>query len=151
VVGIVEERIQQDDCRNGFMLDGFPRTTVQADALAQMLEKRGLKIDHVVCMQVDKDELISRLGGRRTCRNCGEPYHVLFDPPRLKGRCDKCGGELYQRDDDEDEPIRSRLETYENQTQPLIAYYDKCGILRPVEGLGSPEEVYGRIRKILNA
>lgn len=149
VVGIVEERIQRSDCQKGFMLDGFPRTTVQAGALTEMLDKRHLKIDHVVCIQVDKDELIRRLSGRRTCRNCMAPYHVVFNPPKEEGVCDKCGGELYQRDDDQEEAIRARLETYQKQTQPLIEYYEARALLGAVDGSGAMEEVYARIRRVL--
>jgi len=147
VVGIVEERIQQPDCRNGFMLDGFPRTTAQADALAQMLSKKGLRLDHVVSIEVDNEELVRRLSGRRTCRQCMAPYHIEFNPPEKEGVCDRCGGALYQRDDDREEAIRARLLTYERQTRPLIDYYSKLGLLRPVDGTGSVDEVYGRIRQ----
>jgi adenylate kinase len=149
VVGIVEERIQQPDCGKGFMLDGFPRTTGQADALSAMLAKKGMKMDHVVCLEADNQALIARLSGRRTCRNCMAPYHVSFNPPQVKGVCDQCGGELYQRDDDREEAIRARLETYQRQTQPLIDYYRQRDLLRPVDGLGSLDEVYQRIRKAL--
>jgi adenylate kinase len=150
VVGIVEERIQQPDCARGFMLDGFPRTTAQADALATMLDKKGLKLDHVVCIEADKEELVKRLSGRRTCRQCMAPYHVLFNPPKKEGVCDKCGGELYQRDDDKEEAIRARLVTYESQTAPLIAYYEERGLLRRVNGLGTVEEVYERIKQAIS-
>lgn len=150
VVGIVEERIQQPDCAKGFMLDGFPRTTAQADALADMLERKGLKLDHVVCLEADNEELIKRLSGRRTCKQCMAPYHVVFNPPRKEGVCDKCGGELYQRDDDKEEAIRARLVTYNNQTAPLIAYYEARGILRRVNGLGTVEEVYQRIKRAIS-
>jgi len=150
VVGIVEERIQQPDCAKGFMLDGFPRTTAQADALATMLDKKGLKLDHVVCIEADREELVKRLSGRRTCRQCMAPYHVLFNPPKKEGVCDKCGGELYQRDDDKEEAIRARLVTYESQTAPLIAYYEERGILRRVNGLGTVEEVYERIKRAIS-
>jgi adenylate kinase len=150
VIGIVEERIQQDDCRGGFMLDGFPRTTAQAQALDDMLEKKGLKLDHVVCIEVDTEELVRRLSGRRTCRNCMAPYHVEFNPPKVDGVCDRCGSELYQRDDDKEEAIRNRLKTYEAQTAPLISYYTERGLLRTVEGKGSVEEVFRRIQEILD-
>ncbi len=131
------------------MLDGFPRTTGQADALSSMLAKKGMKIDHVVCLEADNQELTERLSGRRTCRSCMAPYHVTFHPPKDEGVCDKCGGELYQRDDDQEEAIRARLETYQRQTQPLIDYYRKKDLLRSVDGLGALEEVYQRIRKAL--
>ena len=149
VVGIVADRIQQQDCSHGFMLDGFPRTTVQADALADMLGKQGRKIDHVVCIQADNEELVARLSGRRTCRACMAPYHIKFNLPQKEGVCDKCGGELYQRDDDQEKAIRARLVTYENQTQPLIKYYEKLSLLRPVDGVGGLNEVYSRIKKAL--
>jgi adenylate kinase len=149
VVGIVGERIQQPDCRKGFMLDGFPRTVGQADALSRMLEQRDLRLDHVICMEADNEELVRRLSGRRTCRRCMAPYHVTFNAPKVSGVCDKCGGDLYQRDDDQEKAIRARLVTYEKQTQPLIAYYRQQGLLRPVDGLGPMEEVYRRIRKAM--
>jgi adenylate kinase len=149
VIEIVGERIEEPDCTDGFLLDGFPRTTSQADALAGMLSKAAREIDHVICIQVEKEEVVERLSGRRSCRACGFPYHVLFNPPAKEGVCDKCGGELYQRDDDREEAIRQRLETYENQTQPLIDYYRQRGLLRPVEGRGDVEAVYDRIRSAL--
>ena len=149
VIGIVADRIQQQDCSHGFMLDGFPRTTAQADALADMLGKQGRKIDHVVCIQANNEELVARLSGRRTCRACMAPYHIKFNPPQQEGVCDKCGGELYQRDDDQEKAIRARLVTYENQTQPLIKYYEKLSLLRPVDGVGGLNEVYSRIKKAL--
>lgn len=149
VVGIVEERIQQDDCRKGFMLDGFPRTTAQADALSGMMANKGIKLDHVVCLDADKEELVRRLSGRRTCRQCMAPYHVEFNPPAQAGVCDRCGGELYQRDDDKEEAIRARLVTYDKQTQPLIEYYRTRGLLRMVDGLGPVDEVYQRIKGVL--
>jgi adenylate kinase len=149
VVGIVADRIEQQDCAHGFMLDGFPRTTAQADALTDMLGKQGRKIDHVVCIQADNEELVSRLRGRRTCRACMAPYHIRFNRPQKDGVCDKCGGELYQRDDDQEKAIRARLTTYENQTQPLIQYYEDLDLLRPVDGVGGLDEVYARIKKAL--
>lgn len=150
VTGIVEERIQEPDCQKGFLLDGFPRNRAQAGALADMLDKRGLRIDHVICIRVENQELIARLVGRRTCRNCMAPYHIQFNPPKVDGKCDKCGGELYQRDDDREESIRSRLETYERETEPLITYYGQRETLRPVDGLGSPAEIYDRIRQVIS-
>ncbi len=149
VVGIVAERIAKPDCDKGFMLDGFPRTIPQADALGAMLKKKGKTINHVVCIQVDNEELVGRLTGRRTCRACMAPYHVKFNPPKKAGVCDKCGGELYQRDDDTEKAIRSRLKTYADQTEPLIAYYRKQSLLRPVDGKGKMEEIFARIQKAL--
>jgi len=147
VIGLVEERTKAPDCKSGFMLDGFPRTVAQADALGTMLARQGRKIDHVVAMEVNADELVARLSGRRTCRTCGTPYHIEFTPPKKPGICDKDGGELYQRDDDKEAAIRQRLTTYDAQTLPLITYYAQRGLLRRVNGLGSIDEVYGRIIK----
>ncbi len=150
VVGIVNERIAKDDCKGGFMLDGFPRNTSQADALGAMLDAAKIGIDHVVCIKVNDDELVLRLSGRRTCKNnCGASFHVKFKQPKKDGVCDKCGGELYQRDDDKETPIRSRLKTYADQTQPLIDYYEKQGTLRPIDGVGAMDEVYGRVKGVL--
>ena len=118
VIGIVEERIQEPDCQKGYMLDGFPRTVPQAEALDGMLNKLDSQIDHVVSIEVANEELVQRLTGRRTCRECGAGFHVMFDPPKQEGVCDKCGGELYQRDDDNVETVTSRLEVYGSQTLP---------------------------------
>lgn len=145
VVGIVEERLSKPDCVNGFILDGFPRTVVQADALKLMLGAHGKSIEHVISIEVGKEELLARITGRRTCRACGKGYHVAFDPPKLAGRCDECGGELYQRDDDSEETMRKRLDVYEQQTAPLMAYYSKDSLLRSIYGLGSMEDIQQKI------
>jgi adenylate kinase len=150
VIGIVEDRIQQPDCRNGYMLDGFPRTVPQAEALDEMLRKRKAKIDHVVSVEVASAELVKRLTGRRTCRECGAGFHVQFDPPKKAGTCDKCGGELYQRDDDNEKTVTARLRVYESQTLPLIAYYKGQGKLRSVDGLGEMKTIFERITKVLS-
>jgi adenylate kinase len=150
VIGIVEDRIQQPDCRNGYMLDGFPRTVPQAEALDEMLRKRKAKIDHVVSVEVARDELVKRLTGRRTCRECGAGFHVHFDPPKKAGTCDKCGGELYQRDDDNEKTVTARLQVYESQTLPLIEYYKKQGKLRSVDGVGEMKTIFERITKVLS-
>lgn len=149
VVGLVKERIQQDDCQKGYMLDGFPRNVSQAGTLDAMLKELGQKIDHVVCIDVPDQELIQRLTGRRTCRECGAGYHVMFDPPKKDGVCDKCGGELYQRDDDNEATVTSRLKVYADQTKPLIEYYEKQGKLRKIDGLGSIDEIFERIKAVL--
>jgi len=149
VVGLVKERIQKDDCKKGYMLDGFPRNVSQAETLDKMLSELGQKIDHVVCIEVPEEELIKRLTGRRTCRKCGAGYHVMFDPPKKEGVCDKCGGELYQRDDDNVQTVTSRLKVYKEQTEPLIAYYEKQGKLRRINGLGSIDEIFNRIVAVL--
>lgn len=145
VIGLVKERIQKPDCAKGYMLDGFPRNVSQAEALDQMLSQLGQKIDDVVCIEVPNEDLIARLTGRRTCRNCGSGYHVLFDPPKTESVCDRCGGELYQRDDDNVKTVSSRLQTYENQTKPLIDYYEKQGKIRRINGVGSMEGIFDLI------
>jgi adenylate kinase len=149
VVGIVEERLEKPDCASGFILDGFPRTVVQADALGSMLDKLGKSIDRVISIEVDKGELLDRITGRRTCRSCGKGYHISFDPPRGAGVCDECGGELYQRDDDSETTMRNRLEVYEKQTAPLISYYGNKSLLRTVTGTGSIEEIQQRLLQVL--
>ena len=141
VVGIVQERLTKDDCKTGFILDGFPRTVNQADALKQILESAGRKIDHVLSITVDREELLERITGRRTCRNCGKGFHVKFDPPKNSGICDECGNELYQRDDDSEETMRKRLDVYQEQTAPLLSYYEKELLLRPVGGTGSIDSI----------
>jgi adenylate kinase len=149
VIGLVKERIQQKDCAKGYMLDGFPRNVSQAEALDKMLGELGQIINDVICIEVPNDELVGRLTGRRTCRNCGAGFHVMFDPPKKEGVCDKCQGELYQRDDDNEATVKSRLQVYANQTEPLIDYYQKQGKLRPVNGVGDMEVIFGRITSVL--
>ena len=150
VIGIVEERIQQPDCAKGYMLDGFPRTVPQAEALDGMLKNLSSQIDHVVSIEVANEELVGRLTGRRTCRDCGVGFHVMFDPPEQEGVCDKCGGELYQRDDDNVETVSSRLEVYESQTLPLIDYYAAQEKIRPIDGVGDIKEIFGRVTQVLS-
>ncbi len=149
VIGLVKERIAQKDCVKGYMLDGFPRNVSQAEALDKMLGGMNQKIDHVVCVEVPNDELIRRLTGRRTCRNCGAGFHVMFDPPKKADVCDKCGGELYLRDDDNEATVTSRLKVYEDSTKPLIDYYEKQAKLRRIDGVGSMESILGRIKAVL--
>ena len=149
VVGIVNERLAGDDCAAGFILDGFPRTVAQADALGGMLQEAGRSIDHVISFEVDYAVLVDRLTGRRMCRACGRGFHVLYDRPSVEGRCDGCGGELYQRDDDKEETIRRRLDVYEEQTVPLKLYYEHASLLRKVDALGSIESVSQSIQNIL--
>jgi adenylate kinase len=149
VVGLVKERIQKDDCRNGYMLDGFPRNVSQAETLDKMLSELGHKIDHVVNIDVPKEELIGRLTGRRTCRNCGGGFHVMFDPPKKAGVCDKCSGELYQRDDDNETTVKSRLDVYDKQTKPLTDYFEKQGKVRNIPGVGQMDEIFVLITKVL--
>ena len=149
VIGIVEERIQQPDCTKGYMLDGFPRTVPQAEALDGMLQNLSSQIDHVVSIEVANEELVGRLTGRRTCRDCGAGFHVMFDPPEKEGVCDKCGGELYQRDDDNEATVRSRLATYNQATKPLIDYYAGKGLVRPIAGVGGIDDIFNKICGIL--
>ena len=133
-VGIVRERLAKDDCKNGFILDGFPRTVEQADALAKILDELGIKLTRVLNIHVPAEDLIERAVGRRICKKCGSTYHVKFNPTKAEGICDNCGGELYQRGDDNAETMKTRLTTYENSTRPLIEYYKKVGIYTEVDG-----------------
>ena len=150
VVGIVRERIQEDDCKAGFILDGFPRTVPQSDALAEALTALGRPLDAVVSLAVDVEALVERLTGRRTCRDCGLGYHVTFAAPKAAGICDACGGELVQRDDDREETIRRRLDVYSEQTSPLIDYYRNSGLLSEVDGMLSMDAVQDEIIAILS-
>ncbi len=151
VIGIVVERLQHEDCSNGFILDGFPRTVGQADALQDNLKTLGKELDRVIALQVDTEALIERLTGRRTCKSCGRGYHVRFDPPAEEGRCDVCGGELVQRDDDREETIRKRLDVYDEQTAPLINYYREAGLLIEVDGMQPIGEVNETLLTALRA
>jgi adenylate kinase len=141
VVKIVEERLKESDCGRGFILDGFPRTVAQAEAL----DRLNIKIEAAVNVAVGNDELMKRLTGRRTCRTCGAMYHIYFNAPRRDGVCDTCNGELYQRDDDKEETIQTRLVVYEQQTNPLISWYQKKNIVYSVDGIGTVQEIFGRI------
>ena len=145
IIGIVENRLAADDVKNGFLLDGFPRTVPQAEAFEEMLDKRNLALDGVIDLIVPKDELIARLSGRRTCKQCGHMYHLRFNPPAKAGVCDECGGELYQRPDDREETVAARMEVYEKQTEPLREHFRKKGSLRLVDGSRSTEEVFAQI------
>ena len=130
VIGIIKERLAEDDCNNGFILDGFPRTIPQAEALEAM----GVKIDVVLNIEVSDDEIVTRMSGRRTCLKCGGTYHIVFNPPKADGICDNCGAELTIRKDDAPEVVKSRLEVYHNETEPLKDFYEKKGILKTVIG-----------------
>jgi adenylate kinase len=145
VVGIVKERLAKPDCSEGFILDGFPRTVIQADALKLNLGGMEKCIEHVVSIVVDKEELLARITGRRTCRACGKGYHLTFDPPKKNCVCDECGGELFQRDDDSEATMRNRLDVYDKLTAPLIAYYGQESLLRTVSGTGSIEVIQQNI------
>lgn len=149
VLGMVEERLKQDDCKKGFILDGFPRNTKQAEALDNMLSSLNMPLTAALSVDVPFDELMKRLTGRRTCKSCGQMYNVYFNPPKKEGVCDKCGGELFQRDDDKEETIKKRLEVYSAQTAPLIDYYNKKGILKSVQGTGSIDEIFKKVCEAL--
>ena len=141
VIGIVRERLQENDCKGGFILDGFPRTLPQADSLKQVLVDLGQGLDSVVSLQVDTDALVERLTGRRTCADCGKGCHLRFDPPTQNGSCRHCGGELLHRDDDREETIRNRMNVYQEQTAPLEKYYREAGLLVSIDGMGEISEV----------
>jgi len=145
VIGMIEERIMAPEVSGGFLLDGFPRNVSQAEALAAMLEKHGKNIDRVVFMDAPEDMLLERLSGRLICRGCGFGFHRHYSPPREEGRCDRCGGELYQRDDDKEEVIGHRLEVYGEQTRPLLDYYSALPAFRKVDAAGEMEAVYAAL------
>jgi len=149
VLELVEERLKEQDCKKGFILDGFPRTIAQAEALDKMLEQRKEKLTAVVEIEVPDTEVVRRLSGRRTCKNCGAMFHIEFNKPKTDGKCDKCGGELYQREDDNEKTIKSRLEVYHSQTEPLIDYYKKQELFKKVNGLGKIEKIFEQLVKDL--
>ena len=145
IIGLVRERLAQPDGRKGFVLDGFPRTAAQAEALDRLLEAEGTPLDRVVLFQVADDEPVARLSGRWVCRNCGRNYHVTLSPPRVPGRCDACGGELYQRTDDEEATVRRRLAVYARDTRPLVDYYRQRGLLTTISGTGTMDAVHAEL------
>jgi adenylate kinase len=145
IIGLVRERLAQPDGRKGFVLDGFPRTAAQAEALDRLLEAEGTPLDRVVLFQVADDEPVARLSGRWVCRNCGRNYHVTLSPPRVPGRCDACGGELYQRTDDEEATVRRRLAVYARDTRPLVNYYRQRGLLTTISGTGTMDAVHAEL------
>jgi adenylate kinase len=146
VLGMVEERLEQDDCKSGYILDGFPRNTKQAEALDAMLGKLNMSLTAALSVDVPFENLMKRLTGRRTCKACGQMFNVFFNVPKKDGVCDKCGGELMQRDDDKEETIKKRLEVYNAQTAPLIDYYGKKNILKSVDGgSGTIDEIFVKV------
>lgn len=152
VIGIVSDRIDRDDCAKGFILDGFPRTLQQADALEAMFEDKGMQLDAVIELQVDDDALVERVAGRFTCANCGEGYHDKFKLPKTASKCDKCGGsEFTRRADDNEETMRTRLRSYYKDTASLVGYYYAKGLLRGVDGMGNISKIYASIDKILKS
>jgi adenylate kinase len=151
VIGVVRDRLAEPDAAGGFLLDGFPRTVPQAEALDTMLAEGDRAITHVVAIDVPADELVQRIAGRRSCAVCGKIYNVTFDPPKVDGICDLDGGELVQRADDNEETVRNRIAVYEQQTAPLIGYYEDKGVLRSAFGGGKrPDEVYEQVKQILS-
>jgi len=149
LINIIKDRLAKPDVAGGYMLDGYPRTTPQAEAMDKTLPELGQKIDVVVNIDVPDDELVKRLSGRRMCQ-CGVSYHLKFNPPKKEGICDVCGGELYHRDDDKEEAILNRLEVYKTQTQPLIDYYNKAGIIVDINGAGEIPEIFDEIAASLD-
>ncbi len=145
IIGLVRERLQAADCARGYILDGFPRTVAQAEALEKTLLDLRLTLDHVLCLEVPAEDLVVRIAGRRTCRGCGAMFHVRFSPAKRDGICDACGGETYQRDDDREETVRRRLEVYAQQTEPLVRFYEGRGLLRRIAGTGEIPEIFARM------
>jgi adenylate kinase len=149
VLGLVEERIKQPDCKAGFILDGFPRNTAQAEALDKMLSAMGAPLTIALNIDVDMNDLLKRLTGRRTCKGCQQMYNIHFSPPKKDGVCDKCGGALFQRDDDKEATIKKRLDVYTQQTAPLIDYYSKQNIMKTVMGVGSIDDIFKKVTAVL--
>ncbi len=147
IVGLIAERLRQPDAAGGFILDGFPRTIGQAEALGRLLKDLGQKLDGVVYFQVAEPELLRRLTGRRLCRQCQTAFHMVSAPPRREGICDHCGGPLYQRDDDSEATVGNRLRVYEQQTAPLLDYYRHRGLLTPIDGVGPVDAIRAAIRR----
>jgi len=149
VIGLVKERLAQDDCKNGYILDGFPRTTPQAEALDAELAVMGTPLTDALSVDVPMEDLMKRLTGRRTCKGCQQMFNVHFSAPQKEGACDKCGGELEQRADDKEDTIKNRLDVYQKSTAPLIDYYNGKGILKSVEGTGSIDDIFGKVCSLL--
>ncbi|HEY4544086.1 MAG TPA: adenylate kinase [Tissierellaceae bacterium] len=150
VVSIVKDRLTHDDCKDGFLLDGFPRTIEQADALDEELASMGLSLDKVINLSADKEILLERVVGRRICKTCGATYHIKFNPPKVEGVCDLDQGELYQREDDTEETVSTRIEVYGKETQPLIDYYKNKNLLVDIDGTAPIEKIFETIVESLN-
>ncbi|WEG12653.1 adenylate kinase [Pullulanibacillus sp. KACC 23026] len=150
-VGIVNERLAKDDCKEGFLLDGFPRTVAQAESLERILADTGRRIDAVLYIKMDQSKLMARLTGRRICSQCGATYHLVFNPPAKEGVCDKCGGDLHQRPDDKEETVTARLEVNAKQQQPLLDFYSHQGCLQEIDGDRDIEDVFESIETILGS
>ncbi len=150
IINMIRDELGKPEMANGYILDGFPRTIPQAEALDKLLEEMGQKLDSTLVLEVPNEELVSRLTARRTCTNCGKSYHLIFKPPQKENICDACGSALIQRDDDHEGPIRNRLEVYEKQTMPLIGYYTDKGIAVKVDGVGALDDVFNRFCEVLD-
>jgi adenylate kinase len=151
IIDMIKEELKKPELSKGYILDGFPRTVPQAQALDKLLEDMGQKLDTVLVLEVPNEELVKRLTARRVCRVCGKSYHLIFKPPLKEGICDQpCGGELYQRDDDKEGPIMNRLKVYEDQTFPLIDYYSSKNLANKIHGLGEIGDIYSRIKTVLD-
>ncbi len=148
-VKILLDRVAKDDCKNGYVLDGFPRTIPQAEVLDEALTKLGDKVDYAINVDVPDENIINRMGGRRACVNCGATYHIVYAPTKVENVCDKCGNTLILRDDDKPETVKNRLDVYHKQTQPLIDFYSQKGILKEVDGTVAMNEVFNKITEIL--
>jgi adenylate kinase len=150
-IRMISERLDHDDCKNGFILDGFPRSVVQAEALQEMLAEKGMKLDAVIQMEIDDAKLVERIAGRFTCSACGEGYHDKFKQPKSAGKCDACGAvdKFTRRSDDNADTVRSRLETYHSQTAPILPFYERLGMLRTVDGMAEMEAVTAQIEAVL--
>ncbi len=146
---LVTDRVSKEDCANGYILDGFPRTIPQAEALEDALKKMGTDVDYAINVDVPDSSIVSRMGGRRACVTCGATYHLMFMPPKKEGICDSCGSALILRDDDKPETVQKRLDVYHAQTQPLIDFYEKKGILKTIDGTQEIDRVFGDIKEIL--
>ena len=151
VVDLVVDRVKAEDCQNGYVLDGFPRTIPQAEALSAALAKNGEKVDFAINVEVPDENIINRMSGRRACLSCGATYHIVHIPTKVEGICDKCQAELVLRDDDKPETVKKRLDVYHEQTQPLIDYYTNAGVLHEVDGTKDMEDVFNAIVDVLGA